>query len=345
MATGAGARHRMSARRRCLLEPLDWGIVRAPLLPVERYPNGLPDAGAGASLLPDEPPVRAALAAGAGHLYSALERTGASAPDAPRLQRKLLRYLIRMTTRPTPYGLFAGVGMVEWGPSTDIALAPGPLRTRARPDMGWLMDLVADLERDPAVRRQLGLFANPLALSRGGRVFLCEPAEGSEGNDPRHRVSIRATAAVQRVLARARMPVSHSDLAAELHSVPGATPAKIDKLIDELWEQSFLLTDLRPPLTGINPGRYVCNRLSAIPAAQAVQAGLSELLEALERWDTLPLDERLGSWRSLTRHAAGLHQPAASSPRRSTSRFRSWVRTSIAAWPGRPHERLSCCCG
>ncbi|MFN2484415.1 MAG: lantibiotic dehydratase [Candidatus Limnocylindria bacterium] len=312
---GKAARRHMNARRRDhpLLEPMDWGIVRAPLLPVERYLDGFPDATAGASLLPDELPVRAALAVGSNHLFSALERTDASARDAPRLRRKLLRYLIRMTTRPTPYGLFAGVGLIEWGPSTDIALAPRPLRTRTRPDMGWLMDLVAQLERDPAVRRQLGLFANPLALSRGGRVFLCEPADGPERRDPRQRVSIRDTAAVHRVLTRARTPAAHSELAAELHSFPGATPAKIDKLIDELWEQSFLLTDLRPPLTGINPGRYVCDRLTAVPAAQAVQAGLSALLDALHGWDQLPLEKRADSWRAVTKHAAELHQPAGSS--------------------------------
>ena len=298
-------------RHRCRLEPLGWGIIRAPLLPVEHYPQRASAASIPAPLLPEQFPVRAALAVGTGHLYEALERTDASASDAPRLRRKLLRYLIRMTTRPTPYGLFAGVGMIEWGPTTDVALAPLPPKTRSRPDMGWLLDLVAKLERDPAVRRDLGLFSNPLALSRGGRVFLCEPADGSGPGEPAHRVSIRATAAVRRILARAGTPATHSELAAELASVPGATPAKIDKLIDDLWQQSFLLTDLRPPLTGVNPGRYVCERLSAVPAAHAVQAGLSELLEGLQDWDELPFEERAGGWRTVTKRAAALHQPAA----------------------------------
>jgi len=290
---------------------MGWGIVRAPLLPVERYLEGIPDATVGVSLLPDQLPVRVALAVGAGSLFSALERTDGSGPDAPRLRRKILRYLIRMTTRPTPYGLFAGVGLIEWGSGTDIALAPRPTRTRTRPDMGWLLDLVKELERDPAVRRHLGLFANPLTLSAGGRVFLCEPAEGSERGAS--RVSIRATAAVQRVLERARTPATHTELAHELLSIPGATPTKIDKLIDELWQQSFLLTDLRPPLTGVSPGRYVCDRLAALDVAQPVQKGLSEFLDALEGWDALPLDERIGGWKALTKRASGLHQPPASS--------------------------------
>jgi thiopeptide-type bacteriocin biosynthesis protein len=300
-------------RDRCLLEPVGWGIVRAPLLPVEHYPRPSRDGLEGLPLLPDRPDVRAALAVGSHHLYDALERTDASAPDAPRLRRKLLRYLIRMTTRPTPYGLFAGVGMVEWGPVTDVALAPRPPKTRTRPDMGWLLGLVAELEHDPAVRRRLGLFANPLALSRGGRVFLCEAADGAKPGAAVHRVSIRATAAVQRVLARARMPASHDELAAELRSMPGATEAKIDKLIDDLWQQAFLLTDLRPPLTGMNPGRYVCDRLSAARAAGEVEQQLSELLDALAEWNSLAFNERAAGWRPLTERASALHRPAGAS--------------------------------
>jgi hypothetical protein len=156
---------------------MGWGLIHAPLLPVEHYLAGGRDDSEGVILLPEEPAVRAALAVGSEHLFAALERTDRSTSDEPRLRRKLLRYLIRMATRPTPYGLFADAGLIGWGPATDIALEARPLRTRTRPDMGWLLDLVVKLEREPEVRRHLQLFANPLALSRAGHVFLSDQAE------------------------------------------------------------------------------------------------------------------------------------------------------------------------
>src|SRR5918993_1260334 len=84
-------------------------------------------------------------------LLAALDRAGPGDPGWPRLEGKLLRYRIRMATRPTPFGLFAGVGVARWADRTDLALA-GPPRTRTRLDMEWLLRLVLPLEGHPRVR-------------------------------------------------------------------------------------------------------------------------------------------------------------------------------------------------
>jgi thiopeptide-type bacteriocin biosynthesis protein len=167
------------------------------------------------------------------------------------------------------------------------------------------------LERDPDIRRELRLFANPLALTRGGWVFLSEWEEASDaGDSAAGALSVRATAATQRVLALARTPIAYADLAADLLSHPGATQTKVEKLIDELWRHSLLLTDLRPPLTGVPPGRYVFERLRTIRAARTVHEALGALLDALDRWDALPLEERAEAWAALTQQAARVHRPS-----------------------------------
>jgi thiopeptide-type bacteriocin biosynthesis protein len=294
-----------------VLEPLSWGIARAPLLPIEAYPAVVRGDTVGEGLLPADPRVSAALAVGTDHLFAALERTRGSAPEAPRLRARLLRYMMRMTTRPTPFGLFAGVGLIEWGSTTDAALTAHPVRTRARPDMGWLLDLVMELERDPEVRRELRLFTNPLAWTRAGWVFLSEQAHASDSLDlAAPDVSVRATAATQRVLALARTPTAYVDLVTDLLARPGATRDKVEGLIDELWRHSLLLTDLRPPLTGVPPGHYVLERLRTVPAARSVHEALGALLDVLDRWDALPLEERADGWAALMEQAARVHRPS-----------------------------------
>src|SRR4051794_11703765 len=117
-----------------LYVPLDFVMVRAPLLPIEAYQalsapqstadSGTPPAASAAPLLRD-PQVRRALGVGSASLLDALgreERGQLSKRDAARLQSKLLRYLIRMSTRPTPYGLFAGVALGTWGLQTNLTL-------------------------------------------------------------------------------------------------------------------------------------------------------------------------------------------------------------------------------
>src|SRR4029453_14404980 len=127
------------------------------------------------SLVPRDPRVRRAIAVGSSDLLAGLERSKPTAQNASELKGKLLRYLIRMSTRPTPYGLFAGVALGAWGPATDLALADRPPRARTRPDMEWLLRLVFQLEAQPELRQGLRFIANPLAVIHAGRVFLSEP--------------------------------------------------------------------------------------------------------------------------------------------------------------------------
>jgi lantibiotic biosynthesis protein len=250
---------------RPLYRPMDHLVIRAPLLPVDAYLALRTGDRRRGHLAPE---VRRALAVASPSLLAALDRTGPGDPGWPRLEGKLLRYLIRMSTRPTPFGLFAGVGIARWADRTELALA-GPPRTRTRLDMEWLLRLVLRLEADPGVRRHLRLFANTAAFERAGRLHLSEAAPtGSGGADG--SVSVRATGAVRQALAAARRPIPYADLAAHLLAVvPGATPARADQLIAQLCEATLLLSDLRPPLTGPDPAGWVAGRLAASGGARA----------------------------------------------------------------------------
>ena len=67
------------------------------------------------------------MAVGSLALPNELERPSSDGRDAARAEAKLLRYLIRMSNRPTPYGLFAGVALGQWAECTDLALADAPV--------------------------------------------------------------------------------------------------------------------------------------------------------------------------------------------------------------------------
>jgi hypothetical protein len=99
---------------------------------------------------------------------------------------------------------------------------------------------------------------------------------------------VRATGVVKRALALARRPIPYEVLVAQLcERVPAATSEKVETLLNELWEQTFLLTDLRPPLTSNSPARYVAERLAGIPEAAAERAHLDAFLAAASDWDFL----------------------------------------------------------
>jgi thiopeptide-type bacteriocin biosynthesis protein len=246
-----------------------------------------------------DPTIRAALAIGSGNLFDTLGRAGRSGRDDPKFSGKLLRYLIRMSTRPTPYGLFAGVGLAGWGTETDLSILPGRPRTRTRPDMAWLLRLVLEAESRREVRSKLRYFTNPRAFVHAGRVFLPEAAPTADTGGPGPAVSARATKTVSRVLTLARTPVLHTHLVAALVETTGAPVEKVENLIDGLWRQTILLTDLRPPLTVASPAHYVADRMRDIPSAVDSLGQLEMALGAMSEWDALPIDQAASSYRKL----------------------------------------------
>ena len=297
-----------------LYQSLGWVLVRAPLLPVEAYlglhqdsrGTGGPQARTSTQetlqrFLAADPRIAAAVAVGSPSLFDALERSGLRGEDGGRCSAKLLRYLIRMSTRPTPYGVFAGVGIAGWGHETNLSIAPARPRTRTRPDMAWLLRLVFQLESRREVRAQLRYLVNPSAIARVGRVFLPAAAPTADGTGPGPTVSVRATRVVTKALDLARIPISHERLVTELAAMPGATREKAETLIDELWRQTLLLTDLRPPLTAASPAEYVARRLEDIPAAATAKDQLISVLTAMAVWDELSWDKAAPAYRELVR--------------------------------------------
>lgn len=269
-----------------LYRPLDWLVVRTPLRPVEDYlglskRSGWPVETVPGTLLPADHRVRKAIEVGGGDLARALAHPPSTAKQRERLAGKLSRYLIRMSTRPTPYGLFAGVGLGRWGEHTEIDVDAEPERIRSRPDMGWLLALVADLESRPEVRGHLRWYSNPLVLRHSGRVFLAEQEPNGIEDAPAESVSVRATGPVRAALAACASPIDYPDLVTSLLSIRGATPDKVERALAQLQEHTILITDLRPPVTEPDPARYVAHRLATIPDTKPVADALHELLDAM----------------------------------------------------------------
>ncbi|MEU7860447.1 lantibiotic dehydratase [Nonomuraea sp. NPDC049141] len=296
--------------RRPLYRPLDWLVVRTPLLPVEDYlalGEGPPDCVRGTAL-PADARIRRALLVGGGDLPRALARSFKDDRAGRKSARKLRRYLTRMSTRPTPYGLFAGVGLGAWGERTGLTLTADQPRIHTRPDMEWLLSLVTELERRAEVRTGLRWFANPAAFVQAGRVRLGERAPSGDG--AAGSVSLRATAPVLRALKVARAPVPYQWLFDELTGGSAATADKVARLLEQLWAHGVLLTDLRPPLTGGDPARQVARRLAELPATHTEAKSLDHLLAAMSRWDRLPPEAGADRFADLVEQAESVH-PAA----------------------------------
>jgi hypothetical protein len=99
-------------------------------------------------------------------------------------------------------------------------------------------------------------------------------------------VDMRLTDAMRLVLEMTSTAIRYGDVAERLCAM-SATPSrrKVDEFLRELLRYGFLVTDLRPPLTGGDPLAYVEARLAAIPAAAAIREQLQQFRNEMSAWD------------------------------------------------------------
>lgn len=280
-----------------LFEPVGLVMIRRPLLPISSAlisPSWyIADSSSDASITdPDEVQrllFREAILTGSYDLYCAIARLpeATSEKQQQRTEASLARYLRRMATRPTPYGLLAGIAIGHV--AHDMSLRFGPLtavRTNAQPDIEWLHAVVRQLEQHPAVLRHVRLHSNVATFVAGGRLHI--PHADTYGLPSTGETSsMRATALVLDILAYARDGATFAELESFIASTrPHVSASQIEQSLMTFIQQGLLRSDLRPPLTERYPITYVLTRLAAIPEVQeqAQQLRLvGDLLTAYDR--------------------------------------------------------------
>ncbi|MEU2181881.1 lantibiotic dehydratase, partial [Streptomyces thermolilacinus] len=274
--------------------PRDDLFVRIAALP-RTAPGDSPLGGTAAEVrATTAPPLfREALHVASGSLADALDRLDAGADPAPkRLRRTALavsRYALRAETRPTPFGLFAGVAPARAGDTAKVGLS-GPGRKAVRLDAAWLTRRVTEWLALPEVRRGVDVVLNDLCRTRGDRLVV--PGDGGE-------VSVRDTALVTWVRERTARPVPYATLLEQASAAfDRFTPDQVDTALYPLVQHGFLLTSLTPQDLDEALFTRIATALAPVPA---LAAELAALRAALDAYAAKRPGEGLAEWRTLMR--------------------------------------------
>jgi thiopeptide-type bacteriocin biosynthesis protein len=213
------------------------------------------------------------------HGLAQLERADGDERRVERAYAGLFRYLVRMSTRPTPFGLFAGVAVGRLAGRTTARLgARSVSRIRTRPDMGWLLSLIELIENDGELRSHLDVVANRLVYAAGDSVVLARA--DVYGKHDNRAFALRAGPVLAYVLEQAREPIGYESLRQRIHDAfPHGTQAQVNSLLRELWDHHVITSDLRPALADSSPAGHVLERLPRVPATAGLRTRLAGVLD------------------------------------------------------------------
>jgi len=205
-----------------------------------------------------------------------------------KVERTLMRYLVRMAGRSTPFGLFAGcsVGTVG-GPATRLTVeGRAAYQRHTRLDMDYVCALTEGLARDPGLRPRLTFRPNSSLYRVGDRLRYAEGRIDSGAGRSRsyHLVAVDATDYLDATLARAAEGARPAELAAALAEDPEIALEEAKAYVDELIDNQVLVPDLEPAVTGPEPIHGLVDALAAAGAeATGLMASTRDAIDAIDR--------------------------------------------------------------
>lgn len=278
-------------------------MLRKPLLPLNSLEKILSGINYYDSLaeLGHDPYVKEAILTASPSLYKSLpllnndNRSSISAKRLDKIASSFTKYYSRMSSRATPFGLFAGISTGQF--SNDPIINSSRSETchkRSRPDMQWLFKLVHLLEEDPIVQPQLQVRWNTCVQKVGSRLELrCSTGRGLFTEDmPAERqdsFSIRDTRPVSYIRELCLDGIEYRLLRDKfLSQYQRSAPVHVlENMIGTLFSREFLISDLSPALTEHNPLRSLIRKLQLLNGTGHIIDNLQDLQQSIEQYDKL----------------------------------------------------------
>lgn len=166
-----------------------------------------------------------------------------------KLLKTLYKYLVRMTSRSTPYGLFAGCALGELGAETRIAFDDStPFRKHVRLDMNYVAELADGLLQKSAIRSQVKFFPNT-SLYQVGDTY--RYVESALNNKKRLYIlaSVDRNAYLDRIISLARQGATIRELADCIVSEE-ISREEAEQFVDAIVKAQILVSELGATVTG-----------------------------------------------------------------------------------------------
>ncbi|MGG7178465.1 lantibiotic dehydratase [Clostridium paraputrificum] len=245
----------------------DFFMIRSPLLTSNDYKNisnGL-DMENQLKKMYNSPIIRESILVSSKSLYDSLNEMYSSGMHNSKVIESFTKYLIRMSTRTTPFGLFAGVDIGKYHECGKIIHKNIDEYTKyCRIDTGWLMKVIEKIEENNDFLIELKLRRNESYIEKGTKLENLYVSHYGQKDVKRRycSVTIKKTNVIKYVLEKCKEPISVKEIVEEIQKMNSDININVIlDLLKNLLKNEFLITELRPPLTELNPLEYVLNIL------------------------------------------------------------------------------------
>jgi hypothetical protein len=209
-------------------------------------------------------------------MLNLIEKEQSDIKGIKKTKDSIQKYLIRMSTRPTPFGLFAGFNMGYVGDETQIVLNDHS-KKHLRLDMNFLVALALDLSKQENVQEQLKFYPNTSIYDIGDQIRYVEYFY--EKSNRLHRISaVEKSEYILTILDAAKDGAKIHELASKLVD-DEITIKEAKAFIISLIDAQLLIGDLEPAVTGPE----FLEQILAVLLKMEPNRELSEIIKTLKK--------------------------------------------------------------
>lgn len=203
----------------------------------------------------------------------------ASDKEKNRLYFSLGKYLYRMSTRCTPFGLMAGCSIVEWANQSNLKLQSTQKDRSTRLDMQYLCALIQHIESIPSIKKQLTFYPNNTIYPISDRLRYVEYFYKEKRRV--HQISsVKYSLYLKMILEEATNGAKIEKLANCITDDDINFEDATD-FINEIISAQLLVSELQPNVSGTSVSEVLINKLSTYSATKEVK----EIIEVLQSID------------------------------------------------------------
>ncbi len=286
-----------------MLQPTDFFLVRRPVFSVRKLTK-LQEQLLHHSLEEllrewyGDPIAQEAIYLASPGLYERFARwlAGEQLSNAEKLLETLHKYAIRMSTRCTPYGLFAGCALGYQDRHTRLRTkVPQPTHRHVRLDIECLMVIRDWLLLQPEINNQVLFYTNN-SLYAVGQSFRYVEQQRTQTNRKYFITAIVADSYLKTIFRQAKTGATLAELITCLVE-SGVEAQESSEFIQQLIDEQLLVTDLEPTLIGQSYLDELVLKVRSLPNTEALVDRLVELPHFLSTTPhVVALSQQIKDW-------------------------------------------------
>lgn len=210
------------------------------------------------------------------------------------MMQTIYKYFSRSFSRCTPFGLFAGCSIGEFGDQTDMTLKPLSKYTRfTRLDMNYICALIQHIGQDPKIKTKLEYFPNDSIYDLGGQMRYVEYYY--KGVKRIHTIiSIEENESLKIILNKCQNGATIKELA-YLIVDDEVMMDDAEEFVEELIFSQILKSELEPQVTGGDPLVRLISQLDKIGDSEYLPV-LTEIQKLLKEIDNTCIGQSSGGY-------------------------------------------------